>query len=135
MFGNSYVRSRLMILSKAIGDVYGDNLSTFYSEYRNKGEICFVPHPLLAISIMIDASKASVIVKESECTSLPGVIKSIREFNCSSILDICEFVEDTVNKVIPSLSSVDQPVEDQSKHGWFMKLLNHFNLVDWWERT
>lgn len=131
------VRRRLSILSKAIEDVYGNSLSSFYSEIRDKGEICFIPHPLLAISIMIDEEKASVIVKESECVTLPGTIKTIREFNATSVLDICEFIEDMVDALMLKINGTENIKEiDESryqKRGWFSAILNRLGLMRWWE--
>lgn len=137
MRNKSNVRKRLNILSNAIGDVYGKRLSSFYSQIRDIGEICFMPHPLLAITITIDDKTASVVVKESECITKPGTIKSIRDFNRSSILDICEFVEENVNEVMGKLDEMDRikPTMKPVNTNWFKALMQRWGFLEWWEGT
>lgn len=137
MRNKSNVRKRLSILSNAIEDTYGKRLSSFYSEARDIGEICFMPHPLLAITITVDKHSASVMVKESESITKPGTIKSIRDFNHSSILDICEFVETNVNEAAVRFGGSDyiKPMTKPDNCGWFVSWMYRLGFIDWWEGT
>lgn len=135
MRNKSNVRKRLNILSNAIGDVYGKRLSSFYSEIRDMGEICFMPHPLLSITITISKVTASVVVKESECVSKPGTIKSIRDFNRSGVLDICQFVEENVIELMAKLGEEQQikPIVNTVKRTWLAAWMKRLGFMDWWE--
>lgn len=131
------VRKRLTMLANAIEDVYGKRLSFFYSELRNVGEISFMPHPLISITINIDKHAASVTVKESECVTQPGIIKSIRDFNNSSILDICEFVEDKVKEMMVRFDGEEciTPIVKPVARGWLGTWMERLGFIHWWEGT
>lgn len=124
------VRKRLTMLANAIEDVYGKRFSFFYSENRNIGEISFMPHPLISITINIDKYAASVTVKESESITHPGIIKSIRDFNDSSILDICEFVEDKVKEMMVRFDESEYiiPIVKSVKRGWVAVWMERLGL-------
>lgn len=131
------VRKRMTILANAIEDVYGRRLSFFYSELRDVGEISFMPHPLISITINIDKHHASVTIKESECATQPSIIKSIRDFNGSSVLDICEFVEDRVKEMMVRFDESERisPVVKPVARGWLGTWMKRLGFIDWWEGT